>query len=232
MLSDCNRILVIAAHPDDEVLGCGGAIAKLADLGRVVRVVFLGEGSTCRFDVADIDSPEARDAIEQREVAARQALKILNVDDVLFRDLSCGRFDREPIIDIGKLVEREIAEFVPDTVFTHSMVDANVDHRITFQAALQATRPGAQNFVPNLLSFEVPSSTEWRFTEQFAPNLFIGIEDELERKLAAFEMYATEIRPYPFPRSVEGLRSISRVRGMQAGLPYAEAFVIVRSLIH
>ena len=224
------RVLVVAAHPDDDVLGCGATISKLIKSGKAVRVVFLGEGSTCRYEEGQIDSDEAQRTIEQRNGFAREALAVLGVDDYVFHNLPCGRFDTIPIIDIGKRVEMEIAAFRPDTVISHFANDTNNDHRLAFQATLQATRPGAQNLVSNVLSFEVLSSTEWRFTDVFNPNFFINVENGIDAKIEAFGKYVTEKRPFPFPRSPEGLMAQSRVRGMQVGCHYAEAFVIVRSI--
>jgi LmbE family N-acetylglucosaminyl deacetylase len=224
------RVLVVAAHPDDDVLGCGATMSKLIKSGKAVRVVFLGEGSTCRYEEGQIDSDEAQRTIEQRNGFAREALAVLGVDDYVFHNLPCGRFDTIPIIDIGKRVELEIAAFRPDTVISHFANDTNNDHRLAFQATLQATRPRAQNLVSNVLSFEVLSSTEWRFTDVFNPNFFINVENEIDAKIEAFGKYVTEERPFPFPRSPEGLMAQSRVRGMQAGCRNAEAFVIVRSI--
>ena len=226
-----NRILIVAAHPDDDILGCGGVMARCRKEGAAVKVVFLGEGSTSRFDASDRDGPEALAAIAERRNAAKKALDILGLEDITFHDLSCGRFDRAPILEIGKIIEAEIEAFKPDTVFTHSHVDANNDHGIAFQATLQASRPGALNHVANVLSYEVPTSTEWRFTETFTPNYFIGIEDEIDAKIKAMAAYGSEQKPYPFPRSAEGLRALAMVRGMQAGIPYAEAFQVIRGIL-
>ena len=175
------RVLVVAAHPDDDILGCGATMCKLVKRGKLVRVVFLGEGSTCRYAEDKIGSEETQHAIEQRNGFACEALAVLGVDDFVFHNLPCGRFDTIPIIDIGKLVEKEIAVFQPDTILTHFAHDTNNDHRLAFQAALQATRPGAQNLVRNMLSFEVLSSTEWGFTDVFNPNFFVNIEGEIEK---------------------------------------------------
>lgn len=227
---DMQRILVVAAHPDDDILGCGATMNKLIGRGKEVRVVFVAEGSTCRFERETVASPEAREAVEQRSQCAREALRVVGVRDLAFHDLPCGRLDTVPLIDIGKFVEQEITQFRPDTVLTHFEHDANNDHRIVFQAVLQATRPGAQNFVANLLSFEVASSTEWRFTKAFLPNFFVNVEGEIKVKEEALSKYVTEQRPFPFPRSPQGMVAQSQVRGAQAGCRNAEAFMIIRSI--
>jgi LmbE family N-acetylglucosaminyl deacetylase len=166
-----------------------------------------------------------------RQGAARAASSLLGVEEVVFGDAPCGDFGRVPLVDLGRRVESEISEFGPDTILSHSHVDANNDHRIAFQATLQATRPGALNKVASLLSFETPSSTEWRFVESFQPNYFVSIgEEDLETKLTAMKFYASETKPFPFPRSQEAIRAHAMVRGAQAGLPFAEAFHIVRGI--
>lgn len=225
------RILVVAAHPDDEVLGCGGLLAKSRAEGKDCLALILGEGSTCRFATADTTPPEVAAAVAERQDAAQTAAKILGGVELVFHDLPCGRFDQIPLIEIGKRIEREIAKFDPDTVLTHSRKDVNNDHRISFQATLQATRPGAQNHVHSVLTYEVLSSSEWAFVEQFQPQLFVQIDDFIERKVAAMNAYAKEQRPYPFPRSAEGLRTHAMMRGMQVAARFAEAFEVVRSMV-
>ena len=229
MLGD--RVLVIGAHPDDEILGCGGVMAKLRKRGAAVRVLFVGEGSSCRFSAADRHNPECSVAIGERQKAARTALARIGVEEMTFLDAACGQFDTIPLIEIGKSIESEIAAFGPDTVLTHSHVDANNDHRITFQAALQATRPGALNHVASVLSYEVLTSTEWRFVESFLPNYFVSIEDEIEAKVDAMAAYTTETKPFPFPRSAENIRALAMLRGAQAGVSFAEAFHVVRGIL-
>ena len=224
------RILVVAAHPDDDILGCGATMRKMVKRGKAIRVVFLGEGSTCRFATDQINSPEALEAIEQRSAFAREALAIVGVGDYAFNNLPCGRFDTVPIIEIGKMVEKEISDFQPDTVFTHFGQDTHIDHKLAAQAVLQATRPVALDPVRNVLSFEILSSTEWRFTEAFSPNFFVDVADEIQIKIESFSKYSSEERPFPFPRSPEGLEAQARMRGMQSGCRSAEAFMIVRSV--
>ena len=225
-----HRVLVVAAHPDDDILGCGATMRRLVKQASSVRVLFLGEGSTCRYEGDQVNTKEAQTAIKQRQKFAHEALDVLGVDDYVFHDLPCGRFDTTPIIDAGKRVESEIAAFLPDTIFTHFAHDTNNDHRVTFQATLQATRPGAMNQVDNLISFEILSSTEWKFIDVFTPNLFINIENEIDAKIESFGKYSTEQGSFPFPRSPKGIMVQSNMRGMQVGCHNAEAFCIVRSI--
>lgn len=221
------RVLIIAAHPDDEVLGCGATISKYRTSGVAFRVVFVGEGSSCRFD--DPLDVLAGAAKRQRTASAVRAMRLLGIEGFEFHDLPCGRLDQVPIITINKIIEKAVRDFDPDTVLTHSSCDVNNDHRIVFRATLMATRPGAQNHVARVLSYEVPSSSEWSYSSSFTPNLFEEVcEQDLLQKCAALDCYESEIRPFPFPRSEQGLRTLAMFRGMQAGVNYAEAFHLVR----
>lgn len=224
------RVLVVCAHPDDEILGCGGVLAKLRKRDAAVRVLFLGEGSSCRFDPADRGGAACLDAIDERQKAARAALARVGVNEINFQNAPCGQFNMVPLIELGRSIEAEINDFGPDTVLTHAHVDANNDHRIAFQAVLQATRPGALNHVASVLSFEVLSSTEWRFVETFRPNYFVSIEAEISAKIEAMSLYASETRPFPFARSPENIRALAMMRGAQAGTGFAEAFHLVRGI--
>ena len=229
-----NRVMILAAHPDDDVLGCGGTIAKCVDEGIEVKVVFIAEGTSCRYDKCRINDADVREEILTREDCALKALGELGVpeDHISFHNLPCGRLDQVPIIDIGKLVEQEIKSFKPDTLLTHSKTDVNMDHQRVFQAALQATRPGAQNTVPVVLCYEVLSSTEWGFEEPFQPNFFIPLSESLvNAKVRSFEHYLTEKKPFPFPRSQEGIMVKAMQRGMQVGVEYAEAFYLLRGIM-
>jgi LmbE family N-acetylglucosaminyl deacetylase len=170
------RALIIAAHPDDEILGCGATISKYKAKGVDFSVLFIGEGSSCRF--INLAEELVGKAKEMRKKSAHQALNLLGIQDFEFHDLPCGRFDQVPIIEINKLIEAAITRFSPDTVFTHSSVDANNDHQIVFRSTLMATRPGAQNAVATVLSYEVLSSTEWSYGTPFTPNIIEEISDE------------------------------------------------------
>jgi LmbE family N-acetylglucosaminyl deacetylase len=221
------RVLVIAAHPDDEVLGCGATISKYSRLGVQFMVLFIAEGSSCRFgDRASVDSLAA---VALRTQQAVNALHLLNVKDYQFNDLPCGRLDQVPVIEINKIIEQAIRKFDPDTVLTHSAHDANNDHRIVTRATIMATRPGPLNRVARLLSYEVLSSSEWAFGEAFAPTCFEQIEErDLDLKWKALTAYESEVKAYPFPRSEHGVRAQAMSRGMQSGAPLAEAFYLIR----
>lgn len=222
------RVLVVAAHPDDEILGCGGLISKYQLRGVIFKIVFIGEGSTCRFDDPACD--EGLKAIKQRNSAAIYALNFLKIGDVEFNDLPCGRLDQTPIILINKIIEKAIKGFMPDTVLTHSPYDANNDHKIVFHSTVMATRPGAQNYVNTLMSYEVLSSSEWAYLDTFTPNHFEELtEKDVESKWHALSLYESEVKSYPFPRSNDGIKALAMMRGMQSGFKYAEAFHLIRT---
>lgn len=225
------RILIVAAHPDDDILGCGGMMAKSAKEGLDIKVVFIAEGTSCRYDPSQINSSKVIKEIEIRSNYAREALSILGISDIEFFNMPCGRLDTTPLIDIGKVIEKKIKEFKPDTIFTHSDKDTNNDHRIVFQAALQATRPSALNDVQRLYCFEILSSSEWKFIDAFKPNYFVALDKQyVELKIRALEVYESETKEFPFPRSREGLMVQAKSRGMQVGKKYAEAYYLVREI--
>lgn len=221
------RVLVIASHPDDELLGCGATISKYSRQDAEFMVLFIAEGSSCRYE-----SPASADsinAIAQRTHHAVNALNLLGVKDYHFTDLPCGRLDQVPIIEINKAIETAVNKFNPDTVLTHSDTDANNDHRVVHRATIMATRPSSANRVARLLSYEVLSSSEWAYGQVFVPTSFEEIEEQdLVTKCRAMAEYETEIKNYPFPRSEEGIRAQAMSRGMQAGVPLAEAFHLIR----
>lgn len=220
------RILVLAAHPDDEVLGCGGALARHAEEGANIHVAFLADGVNSRDGVDQA-------ALGTRRDAARRALAELGVSSVSFGDLPDNRLDTVPLLDIVKLAEIQIAAHRPDTLYTHHAGDVNIDHRRLHEAVIAATRPQAGQPVRTLLFFEVASSTEWQppgSAPVFAPNWFVDIGPQLERKLRALDAYAMELRSWPHPRSRRGVEHLARWRGATIGAEAAEAFILGRRL--
>ena len=229
MKLSAERILVVVAHPDDEVLGCGGTVARLARSADV-RIVILGEGITSRFD--------ARDDAADRDLTrlagdAESAAEILGASSAEVLGLPDNRFDGSDLLDVIKLVEHRVSEFKPQLVFTHHPGDLNVDHSVTFRAVMTATRPaGGDGDVIDLLTCEIASSTEWAFQQvapAFRPNVFVDISETIEAKVDAMEIYASEARPNPHPRSPEKLRALAASRGAAIGVDYAEAFELVRA---
>lgn len=222
-------ILILAAHPDDEVLGCGGTIAKLADQGATVNVAFLADGVFSRS--GGIETHQAE--LIARRAASQKACNILGVNCVYFGEFPDNRMDTIALLDIIKPIEALIAKYQPNTVFTHHSGDVNIDHQCIHEAVVTACRPQRGNPVKTLLCFEIPSSTEWQLPGSapiFAPNWFIDISDTLNRKLAALNAYATELRDWPHPRSMQGVESLARWRGATVGVAAAEAFTLGRRL--
>lgn len=225
-----SKILVVAAHPDDETLGCGGSIARLAKEGAEVHILLLGEGMSSRYPRrSEADWKRLRRLKED----ARFASRLLGARSVRFEDLPDNRFDELPLLEIVKRVEKTLEELHPEILFTHHPGDLNVDHRLTFQAVLTATRPVNGCLAKEIYAFEVPSSTEWAFQQLepvFKPNVFIDVSSSIETKIRAMKRYRSESRAFPHPRSPAALRAISRRWGSVVGIHDAEAFELVRAL--
>lgn len=222
-------VLVIAAHPDDEVLGCGGLIARYSSLSIPVNVVFLADGVTSR---KEIDTHT--DELKLRQHAANKAADILGIDSVSFYQLPDNRMDSIDLIDIVQIVEEMVAKYQPDTILTHHVGDLNVDHSAVNKAVMTACRPQSGHPVKSILSFEVPSSTEWQYSshhESFTPNWFVDISTYLEHKLEALQCYSDELREWPHPRSLLGVETLARWRGAIVGVDAAEAFYLNRHVI-
>jgi len=224
------NVLVVAAHPDDEVLGCGGTIARLVEEGHDVYIGILGEGSTSREqkrEDADLSLVEELGACSQR------VARLLGARDLFMYGLPDNRFDSVPLLDVVKIVEELISAVQPDVVYTHHVGDLNIDHSILGRAVITATRPLPGCHVKELYSFEIPSSTEWTFQRLepiFRPNWFLVIRSYFDAKVKELSMYEGEVRPFPHPRSPEALQAIARRWGSVVGVEYAEAFELIRSI--
>ena len=224
------KVLVVAAHPDDEVLGCGATMAKMAAGGDEVFLAILGEGVTSRY--------AAREAADQKLIlelrkTAEKVRGLLGAKKLFPFDFPDNRFDTVPLINIIKTIEGLIKEIEPQTVFTHHPSDLNIDHAITHRAVLTATRPLIGCPVKEIYAFEIPSSTEWSFGQfgSFQPDTFCNVESTLEMKIRAMGLYETERREFPHPRSPEALEAIAQRWGSVVGLRYAEAFETIRRLL-
>lgn len=222
-------ILVVAAHPDDEVLGCGGTIAKLAQT-RPVHILILGEGVSSRYDQRQ-EADEA-DLASLREDANAVA-SMLGAESLILEGLPDNRFDELPLLDVIKRVERIVKSLKPTVIYTHHPGDLNIDHLVTFRAVMTATRPTAACPVRDVYTFEVNSSTEWAF-QQFEPvfraNVFVNIATTLDVKVRAMARYESEARVFPHPRSEQALRAVAHRWGAVTNMPAAEAFHLVRSI--
>lgn len=224
------KILVFAAHPDDEVLGCGGTIAAHTRRGDEVRVVLFAEGVTSRFPRR---STAARAALTRLRSAARKANRILGVTKLIIQRFPDNRMDSVPLLEVVRAVEVIMTRFPPDVVYTHYGSDLNVDHRVVHQAVNTACRPMPGHPVRTLLYFEVQSSTEWQPAAAaipFMPDWFSDISATLALKLKALRVYAAEMRPWPHARSLGSVEALARFRGASVGTEAAEAFVLGRHI--
>ena len=227
----CEPVLVVAAHPDDEVLGCGGTIARLARGKRDVHIVILGEGATSRHAQGD---QAAVPAVRLLERQSEQVGRLLGAKDVRTHGLPDNSFDTVPLLQIAKLIEEAIDSIKPGTVYTHHGGDLNADHSLSHRATLIATRPTPDSPVKAVYAYEVPSSTDWALsgvTPAFHPNVFVDIAGTLNQKVEAMRLYESEVREFPHPRSEEALVANARRWGSVAGVHAAEAFVLVRSVL-
>jgi len=226
------RILVVAAHPDDEVLGCGGTIARFRDAGATVRIVFLAEGITARYLPAQFANPDIIQRIERRNRNALIATGILGIpsDQVFVEKRHCCRLDQVPLIDLVRQIEGHIADFLPTRLFTHAADDPNVDHGLAHRAVLAAVRPLARQHLKAVYAFEVLSSTEWNPLRPFPCQAFFDVTTTIDRKVQALAAYDDEMRLPPHPRSGEVVRALARFRGAASGSHYAEGFQLIRSL--
>ncbi len=222
------NILVVAAHADDEVIGCGGTIARHAAQGDTVHILFLADGITSR------GQGSKKQAIEKRNSCAKKASRILGANPPVFTEMPDNRMDSMPLLDIIKKVEPVISKTDPDVVYTHHGNDLNIDHQLTHRAVMTACRPVPGSRIKGIYSFEVLSSTDWmgkHAANQFCPDYFVDISEFFIRKTEALEAYSTELQPFPHARSVESVEALAKYRGGSVGMNAAEAFQVERQLL-
>lgn len=225
-----NNILVISAHPDDEVLGCGGTANRLASEGHSVYFSIFGEGITSRYQNRDFAD---QSLLSNLKNDAQTAAKIIGVKDLFLYSFPDNRFDTVPLLDIIKQVEELVTKIKPDIIFTHHPGDLNIDHVILHRSVMTAVRPVHDFIIREIYTFEIPSSSEWamnQFGSSFQPNTFFDIASTIDTKINAMEAYQSEKRSAPHPRAPESLRAIAQSWGRHAGCLYAEAFQLVRSI--
>jgi len=223
------RVLIIAAHPDDEVLGMGGTIAKLVKEGNVVDVLIVTDGSSSQYR----DSDHLAEIIEAKKKETRNCADVLGIRDIYYGELPDMKLDTTPHIRINRVIEDVIDKVQPDSVFTHFWGDVNCDHQNVYKSTLVAVRPVLGQVVRELYCYRVPSSTEWtpnKADTMFMSNYFVDIQEFTEQKYNAFACYSTELRDYPHPRSVQYLRENDKVVGLRVGMFAAEEFVLLRKL--
>lgn len=225
-----NKVLVIAAHPDDEVLGCGGTIAKLSAEGVECHLLIVTDGSSSQYR----DSDHLQEIIEAKKLETKGCADLLGFKSIHYGELPDMKLDKTPHIVINQVIEKVIEEVQPDTVFTHFWGDVNRDHQEVYKSTPVAVRPVMGQMVKELYCYRVPSSTEWtpnKADTMFMPNVFVDIEKFAEQKYKAFACYSTELREYPHPRSVRYLKETDKAAGLRVGLLAAEEFVMLRKLV-
>lgn len=214
-----NKVLILAAHPDDEVLGCGGTIRKYKEENSKVFVCFVTDGSSTQYAY----NPKL---IRQKEKECELANKILGVDEIIKLNLPDMKLDTIPHFKLNQKLEKVIDEIKPNILYTHSSTDINKDHFLINLSTLITIRPG-KLYLEKVYEYEVLSSTEWQRNSAFIPNSFVDITRFIDLKIKSFTKYKTEIREYPHPRSPQGIRTLAKYRGIQSGYKYAEAFKLL-----
>lgn len=227
------RILVVVAHPDDELLGVGATMHKLIHQNNcTVRSLILGEGLTSRSEKRNRGHWEEQLEIHRENIYSAQ--RAIGYESVGIYNFPDNRFDSVDLLDIIKVIEMEKNNFQPEIIFTHHGGDVNIDHQRTFESVITACRPMENEMVKSIITFETPSGTEWRASsdpKHFIPNLFIEIsEDDVNAKISGMEKYEFEKRTYPHPRSPEALKILAQRWGVVVGKRFAEAFQIIRSI--
>ncbi len=227
------RIMIVVAHPDDELLGLGATLHRLiSDYNVKTHVVILGEGITSRSNERDLNLWEKELATHRENI--ENAQKAIGFHSTSIFDFPDNRFDTVALLDIIKIVEQEKTTFQPEVIFTHHGGDVNIDHQRTFEAVMTAFRPMQDEKVKTIITFETPSGTEWRSPtdpRHFLPNLFFNIsETDLNAKIKGMESYEFERRDYPHPRSPQALKIQAQRWGVMVGTDFAEAFCLVRSI--
>jgi LmbE family N-acetylglucosaminyl deacetylase len=212
-------VLAVGAHPDDEVLGPGGTLAKHADAGDEVHALIVTEGTTTQYDDESL--------IEQKRVAARSCADRLGLEDVHFGDLTDMKLDVTAHVEVNAVIEETVGAVEPDVIYTHSPHEVNKDHVAVYESTLVAARPGSG--VDRIYAYETPSSTEWTGggRRQFSPDRYVDISGYVDTKVKSFMEYDIEVREFPHPRSERAIQSRATTRGVEAGFEAAEAFSLV-----
>jgi len=216
-------VLVVAAHADDEALGCGGTIARHVEEGDAVHLVLMADGVNSRRETSETD-------FARRIEASKRAQSILGISSSQSLELPDNQMDSAPLLEIVQKLEPILEEIQPSVVYTHHYGDLNIDHRLTHVAVMTVCRPVPGSSVREIYGFEVLSSTEWA-TQQgspFLPNYFVDITQQLQTKLYALEAYAEEMRKTPHSRSMAHVEVLAHHRGYSVGVDAAEAFEVYR----
>jgi len=220
------KILIVAAHPDDEVLGCFGTVARLIKEGYEAYTLILGEGKTSRDEQRVVE--DRKEDIELLNSEILNANSTIGIKKIFIESFPDNRFDSIDLLDIIKVISKVKEEISPDIIFTHYENDLNIDHQITYKAVITATRPMESESVKEIYSFEILSSTEWNYPLSFVPDTFFDINDTIDLKLKAMSIYKSELCEYPHPRSLDGIELNAKYQGMRVGKRAVEAFKSIR----
>jgi LmbE family N-acetylglucosaminyl deacetylase len=217
-----NKVLVVAAHPDDEVLGCAGVIAKHISNGDTVHILFMSNGVSSR-NASNQD-------IKDRQLSAQNAADFLGVISIRQLDFPDNKMDTVAILDVVQSINVVIDEMQPNIIYTHHIGDLNIDHQVTHKAVMTACRPQPNSCVREIYAFEILSSTEWQTpgVTPFSPNVFVDITDYIDIKKQVLEIYSKEMRQSPHSRSIDNVIRLNMLRGSSIGVDYAEAFMLAR----
>ena len=227
-----NNVLVVAAHPDDEYLGCGGTLLRHVKNGDRVHILILAEGLTSRDQHRDLD--RRRGELHALHESSQMAADLLGAESLKICAFPDNRMDGVDLLDVVKCVEEQIELLGPNIIYTHHAGDVNIDHLITHKAVVTAARSLPASRVDRLIFFETVSSTEWQMPytkDAFLPNWFVQIDEFIDKKIALLRCYAGEMKEYPHPRSYEGIEHLARYRGQTIGVKYAEAFSLGRNIL-
>ena len=222
-----NNILIIAAHPDDEVLGCGGTVAKMSKNGDNVDVLIISDGVSSR----DLKDKAFKENLILRRKACKLSCDLLGINKPDFENFPDNQLDKIPLLKITRVIEKKIKKIKPNIIFTHHWGDLNIDHQKISKAVITACRPQKSNNVKTLLFFEIPSSTEWQISSKknlFSPNWFFDISSTINLKIKALKFYKSELKKSPHPRSLAGIKTLAEWRGAVEGSKAAEAFELGR----
>jgi len=218
------KVLVVAPHPDDEVLGCGGVMARHVAAGDEVHVVVVTRGHPEVF---------SEESVRQVRAEMHEAHKVLGVGSVRFLDFPAPRSDSVPRHAIADAMLRAVRELGPRTMYVPHPGDLHFEHGLIFEACLVAARPLDASAPRRILAYETLSETEWGpplVGAAFQPTVYVDIAGQVETKLKAFSCFASQVKPFPHPRSAEAIRALARFRGAAAHLEYAEAYWLVREI--
>ena len=220
------KILILSPHADDEILGCGGFISRYSKEGHIINILILTN--------ANKGAPEIyseKEIVKIRE-EAKKANNFIGTKKLFFENLPALNLNQYPTYKISNIINKYILSIKPEIILIPSSNDINDDHKIIFKAAKVATRTNKKNDLKKILSYEVLSETEWNENEKsFSPNYFVKLnKSDINNKIKAFLKYKSQVKKFPHPRSKEGILNLSRVRGSQVFMEYAEAFKVEKIL--